>query len=720
MKIPSDKPADCALLPGLPSIAAPALCRSHKLRAPARTVMLRLVRLILFSRLIVSGSWAAEPATPGAAPPAATEKTSAAPDGKLTELSLEQLSSVEVDTVYGASKHDQATTEAPAAVSVVNRQDIKQYGYRTLGDLLRSVRGFYVGYDRSYNFIGVRGINRPGDFGGRVLINIDGHRLNEPIYGSAFSDTDFLLDMDLVDKVEIIRGPGSSLYGDNAFFTVINVITRRGRDLGGIETSGVAASYDTYSGRISYGNRFTNGMELLISGTYLDSAGQPSVYYPEYNDVNHGRADRLDGTEVKSAYASLAYGDFSLSGGFIDRRKHSPAAQYEVVFNDPRMLNIDERAYGELRFAHEFEPDWSLQVRAYYDHYRYDGFFPFNYSAPLTGPITINRDLNQGEWVGGEILLSKTLWERQRLTLGTEIRDDFDLSLSNFDVDPPVNYLQSHRQEWSVAVYGEDEIRILTNLTLNVGVRYDRFSTFGDTVNPRAALLYRPWSSSTFKFIFGQAFRAPNAYELYYIQPTFKSNPGLRPETIQSYELVWEQALPAHLRASGSLFLNQIDSLVGQSYDPIDSKNFFANLDQVDDRGFEAELEGRWAGGLRARASYTFSQAINTATHQALNNAPRHLGKINVALPLWQEKIFAGLEFQATSSRTTVQGNQINGFWIANATIFSQELVKNLEASVSVYNLFDAAYSDPGSSDYRQDVIAQDRRAFRVKLTYRF
>ena len=147
------------------------------------------------------------------------------------ELSLEDLGSVKVPTVYGASKHEQVLTEAPSAVSIVTREDIQQFGHRTLGDLLRSARGFYVTSDRSYNFTGLRGVNRPGDFGGRVLINIDGHRLNEPVYDSAFTDTEFLLDLDLVDRVEIIRGPGSSLYGNNAFFTVINVVTRRGESL---------------------------------------------------------------------------------------------------------------------------------------------------------------------------------------------------------------------------------------------------------------------------------------------------------------------------------------------------------------------------------------------------------------------------------------------------------------------------------------------------------
>ncbi|WP_414662987.1 TonB-dependent receptor plug domain-containing protein [Horticoccus sp. 23ND18S-11] len=94
-------------------------------------------------------------------------------------MSLKALGSIRVPLVVGASKHEQKITDAPSAVSIVTREDIQQFGYRTLGDLLKSVRGFYVTFDRAYNFTGLRGVNRPGDFGGRVLINIDGQRLRQ-------------------------------------------------------------------------------------------------------------------------------------------------------------------------------------------------------------------------------------------------------------------------------------------------------------------------------------------------------------------------------------------------------------------------------------------------------------------------------------------------------------------------------------------------------------
>jgi iron complex outermembrane receptor protein len=114
-------------------------------------------------------------------------------------------------------------TEAPSSVTIVTSEDIRRYGYRTLAELLRSVRGFYTSYDRSYTSLGVRGFGQPGDYNSRILLLLDGHRLNDNIYDSAMLGTEFILDIDLIERVEISRGPGSSLYGNNAFFAVVKL-----------------------------------------------------------------------------------------------------------------------------------------------------------------------------------------------------------------------------------------------------------------------------------------------------------------------------------------------------------------------------------------------------------------------------------------------------------------------------------------------------------------
>ena len=154
------------------------------------------------------------PANPAAGEPAQTA----------ADLSLEDLANV---SIYTASKHMQSASDAPASVTVVTVDEIQKYGYRTLADILQSVRGFYITYDRDYSFVGVRGFGRLGDWNTRILLLIDGHRVNNNILGQAMLGTEFLLDVDLIERVEIIRGPSSSLYGADAFFAVINVITRK-------------------------------------------------------------------------------------------------------------------------------------------------------------------------------------------------------------------------------------------------------------------------------------------------------------------------------------------------------------------------------------------------------------------------------------------------------------------------------------------------------------
>ena len=566
-------------------------------------------------------------------------------------------------------------------------------------------------------------MNRPGDYGGRILITVDGHRLNDPIYDTAASGTDFLLDVDLIERVEVIRGPGSSLYGNNAFFGVINVITRRGRDLNGAELSGSAGSFDTYTGRVSYGNNFTNGVELMVSGSLYDSAGDRRLRYPEFSAVNRGVAEDMDGGWARNLFASVSWTGLSLEGGYVSRQKTWPTAAYasdaaKTIFNDPRFHTVDERGFANLKFQHAFESGWEATARVYYDHYRFEGQYPYDYLDPLQ-PVFLNRDVGQSESVGAELQLSRSFLEKHRLTAGAEVRYDFQLDQKNFDVQPPTTYLDANESASFFSLFAQDEFQVFRQLILNAGIRYDHFTTFGDAVNPRAALIYHPWEPTSFKFLYGQAFRAPNAYENFYQSTTNKRNPGLGPENIRSYELVYEQQVGRHWRGSASLFYNDIQDLIGYRRDPADDRYYFDNVDAVVAQGGELEVEGRWAQGWSGRASYTFTRTEDSAGRR-LSNSPEHLGKLSLSVPLWQDKVFASAELQAMSGRDTVRGGRVGGVWLANATLFSRQLVKGLEVSASVYNLFHQPYRDPAADDFTQDSIQQDGRTFRVKLTYRF
>src|ERR1017187_10422870 len=149
------------------------------------------------------------------------------------DMSLEDLMKVDIDSVYGASGYKQKVADAPASITIITGDEIRRYGYRTLADALRDVPGFYVIYDRVYDYLGERGFGRPADYNSRFLLLVDGHRVNDNLFDQAFIGNDFPVDVDLIDRIEVIRGPNSSLYIASALLGVINVVTKPVHELQG-------------------------------------------------------------------------------------------------------------------------------------------------------------------------------------------------------------------------------------------------------------------------------------------------------------------------------------------------------------------------------------------------------------------------------------------------------------------------------------------------------
>ena len=300
--------------------------------------------------------------------------------GDLKKLSLEELMNIEVETVYSASKYEQKITEAPSSVTIITSADIRKYGYRTLADILRGVRSFSITYDRNYTYVGVRGFGRPGDYNGRILLLIDGHRTNDNIYDQAFVGTEGIIDVDLIDRVEVVRGPGSSLYGNNAFFAVVNIVTKQGRDFQGAQLSTEAGRYDTYKGRISYGSQFSNGLDAIVSGTGYDSKGR-QLYFQELDPAfstdsraaNGGITSRTDYDRYQSFFTKASIRDFVFQGAYNARTKGIPTGAFETDFNDPGNKTIDGHAYGDLKYSLEPGGPTNLTTRVYYDYYWYEG-----------------------------------------------------------------------------------------------------------------------------------------------------------------------------------------------------------------------------------------------------------------------------------------------------------------------------------------------------------
>jgi outer membrane receptor for ferrienterochelin and colicins len=343
------------------------------------------------------------------------------------------------------------------------------------------------------------------------------------------------------------------------------------------------------------------------------------------------------------------------------------------------------------------------------------------YSTGLPdGSTTVNTYSFRGNWWDSEAQMSRTFWQKHRVTLGTEIIDNLRQDQGSYT---PLNngFVAVAASSTIWALYGQDEFAITQALTLSAGIRYDHYADFGGTTNPRLGLIYHVTHPTTLKLLYGTAFRAPEPFELMPDDGTlFDDNLQLQPETIRSVEGVVEQQIGPHFTISGGVFQNWIDNLITLETNPTDGQSIYRNAENASATGVEVELGARMPNGMEGRASYSYTNTVQSATQEALANSPQHLGKLNLSLPVARRRLTASMDAQYTSPAQTLAGNTVSGFAVFNATMLGHTLGKHLDVSASAYNIFDKKYFDPGRPEDPEDSIAQDGRNFRVKITARF
>jgi len=603
---------------------------------------------------------------------------------QLMQLSLEQLLNVDV---VAASKFSQSAEEVPASVTVISRDDIRSFGYRTLADALSSVRGFSITSDRIYKNAGVRGFSPPGDFNDRLLVMVDGCRTNENVYDSGSLGSEAPLDLDLVERIEVIRGPGSSLYGSNALFGVINVITRKGADLGGGEVSLALARHGDDKERLSYGKRLENGADLLFSASRQRAAG-PSLQFPDVT-AHGGMTSGTDFDRNQSVFAKFSQDGFSLAAAWSRRDKGSPSAYTGTVFNVPDNFLRDEMAFLDARYRHILDNGMQAEGRLFVGSYDYRG----EYLYP-GAPDFLNVDVANGRWWGGELKLLKSL-DRHRFTAGLEFQDNMRQDQANFDPGG-VYWVDERHADRRWGLYAQDDYRLTEAVTLSAGGRYDRIGGGNGTFSPRLAAVSRLAPGTVLKLLYGSAFRTPNSYEMYYAYPGYQAaNATLKPESIRTWEATLDHYLTKSLRLTLAAYLYRMNDQISQVVDPVSGLLQYQNQAEISGRGLEAGAESQFGNGARLSASLGLMETQD-ATGRWLDNAPRQLLKFNFTWPV-AESWRLGLEGQAVSARAS--GNAtVPGYGLMNLTLL-RPLRDGWEVSASAYNLLDRRVQDPAAAD---------------------
>jgi outer membrane receptor for ferrienterochelin and colicins len=273
----------------------------------------------------------------------------------------------------------------------------------------------------------------------------------------------------------------------------------------------------------------------------------------------------------------------------------------------------------------------------------------------------------------------------------------------------------------------QDEIKLGRWFIVNAGLRYDAYEQFV-RVTPRAALIFLPSSTQSLKYLYGSAFRAPNEYEQNVVYFGRRVN-ALRPESIDTHELVWERYINDRLRTSVSTYWYKADRLITLTLDDSTLLGVsWANQGQVRAKGLEVEAQMRFKGESRGLVSYALQSAIDQQTHEGLPNSPHHVAKGRLSLPGPTPRSFVSVEGQYLSSRTTIAradrddgykfASKVSGAATLNVNII-QPLGRSWELSGGIRNLFDNKYLDPVSDQHQQEAIPQNGRTARIGLTWK-
>ncbi|WP_256360454.1 TonB-dependent receptor plug domain-containing protein [Methylomonas koyamae] len=424
------------------------------------------------------------------------------------------------------------------------------------------------------------------------------------------------------------------------------------------------------------------------------------------------RADRL--------FGKFKFEEFTLSGGYVNRFKRVPTASFDGIFNDQQFFTEDKQFFTNLKYEKNVSDTAKLQLKGYYQGYDYHA----DQAYLLDGSRVINHDFASGRWWGGEAQLTFSPINGHRMILGLEYQYDQRQALTNHDIDPYFSYVRSRRSGHRLEAYLQDDIQILDDLIFSAGARVDYHHMLNSMqANPRLGLIWSPLANTQFKLLYSSTFRAPNSWERDYNAFGFVANPDMREEQIKSYEGIVEWRAANGLRLLGSLFHNDISQLLmgRPATADIDGDYSVQNYGRYHAYGIELEAEKRWSSGRLLKASYTYNLLTNENSHGTwATYSPQNLFKLHYAESFFNDYMTLGIENIFIDRRKLdYAGSFGDGYNLVNINLSSDKLIRGLDTSFGIYNLFDIHPQMPGVSD-QVDIIRMNGRELRLKLQLTF
>lgn len=645
----------------------------------------------------------------------------------------------------------QLISKAPSVASVITSEEIRAVGARTIYEALARVPGLHIGIgqgEAGKPVFPLRGIHTKHD--PQMLILVNGHGIK----GLTTSSNEYglTLPVESVHRIEVIRGPGSAIYGADAFAGVINIITKKADQQPGIEIGGRAGSFDTQDGWMQLGKRFENDWNL-------------------YGYVGVSRSDgdwgRMVDSDLQSVLDGVMGSHASLAPGWMDTSYQSRAAVFTLnndkwiahfnLWQTPKVGMgtgiagaLDDQGSGDVNkylfdVAYEdknWRPDWTFSSQFSYLYTYIDyrlGIFPrgtvlpigsdgnVNFIAPV-GVVTFPDGLvgvpgreEKTAQFDVTFLYSGMKGHAWRLNTGVRNEDfsareskNFGPSVIDGTVSPiggtltdvtgtPYVYMpDTTRSVQFISV--QDEWNLAPDWVLTAGVRRDNYSDFGGVTTPRVALVWAARQDLTAKLMYGEGFRAPSFAELYTINnPAALGNPTVKPETIKTTELAFDYRPSDKLWGALNLFSYDVQGLI--DFMPGAVGNVAQNARNQHGQGFEIEATWTILSGLQAIGSMAWQNAEDKVSGDPVPDAPCKLATFAVDWkfhPGWAVRLDNYWVADRSRASTDLRAAVDDYVW-TNLTLRYRPQGQKWETALLARNLFDVDAREPAPTAIPND-----------------
>lgn len=657
------------------------------------------------------------------APPAAAEIPGKV---ELDTVDIERLLDLPVESV---SRRAESASDAPGAAFVLDAEDLRAQGVRTIAEALRTVPGLFTYEDGHWPSVGVRGVGLLADYDTRILFLVDGHPLNDALgIGRSYVGRDLPIPLAAVRRLEVIKGPVGAVYGPTAFLGVVNVVTQAPGG-GGEEVALRAEGADTG----------TNGGEveagLARAGAWGRAVAHASVYgtegqdrfFPEWSYLR-GR-DQVPGhlvSGVDTASAANGYLRASALGldaagacGWFTRRL--PSAPYESLVGDRRTRLATTTCFAQLSVDRRPWEAWEVGGRLAYDQFEYRDAYA--YPQPGGGPQVQNaygmyRDVAHDRWVSSEL---RARWSAARdlAHVGAglvgashwTLQHAYSDALPSLLVDPDGGVgLGPIRKDFrTLDAWVMGDVRVAPGLRVHAGTTLTVHSLFDDRLTSKLAAVWRPSAADTAKLVYAEGFRAPTAAEAFYEDGTdFAASPDLRPERARSVEGIYERRLGDVAAVSASAFWNRYDDLIQFVTVTLPrnagERQKAVNAGARTTRGVEATATVRWGDRLQGWGGVSLQRSSGAE----LPNSPALVASAAVATRLPWRPLRLALRVAGTSrrdkdgtalldgQRTTLPGYVVVG----GSAALDVPGVRGLTVELAATNLLDARVLHPVAGDF--------------------